>query len=76
MFYENWVVRGARAVADACARTGDQRMIDGFVVNGTARAARRAAAALRFLQSGVLGHYALAMLLGLIAALGYLLLRG
>ena len=76
VFYENWVVRGARAVADACARTGDQRMIDGFVVNGTARAARRAAAALRLLQSGVLGHYALAMLLGLIAALGYLLLRG
>ena len=76
VFYENWVVRAARAVADACARIGDQRTIDGLMVNGTARMARRAAAALRLVQSGVLGHYALAMLLGLIAALGYLLLRG
>ena len=76
VFYEHWVVRAAHAVADVCARTGDQRMIDGLVVNGTARLARRAAAALRLVQSGVLGHYALAMLLGLIAALGYLFLRG
>ena len=76
VFYENWVVRAARAVADACARIGDQRTIDGLMVNGTARMARRAAATLRQVQSGVLGHYALAMLLGLIAALGYLFLRG
>ncbi len=76
VFYENWVVRAGRAVADACARIGDRRMIDGLMVNGTARMARRAAATLRLVQSGVLGHYALAMLLGLIAALGYLFLRG
>ncbi len=76
VFYENWVVRAARGVADACARIGDQRTIDGLMVNGTARMARRAAATLRQVQSGVLGHYALAMLLGLIAALGYLFLRG
>ena len=76
VFYENWAVRAGRAVADACARIGDRRMIDGLMVNGTARMARRAAATLRLVQSGVLGHYALAMLLGLIAALGYLFLRG
>lgn len=76
VFYENWAVRAAHAVADACARIGDRRTIDGLMVNGTARMARRAAAALRQVQSGVLGHYALAMLLGLVAALGYLLLRG
>ena len=76
VFYENWVVRAGRAVADACARIGDRRMIDGLMVNGTARLTRRAAATLRLVQSGVLGHYALAMLLGLIAALGYLFLRG
>ena len=76
VFYENWVVRAGRAVANGCARIGDQYMIDGLMVNGTARMARRAAATLRQVQSGVLGHYALAMLLGLIAALGYLFLRG
>ena len=76
VFYEDWVVRAGRAVADACARIGDRHMIDGLMVNGTARMARRAAATLRLAQSGVLGHYALAMLLGLIAALGYLFLRG
>ena len=76
VLYENWFVRAARAVAEVCARTGDQRTIDGFLVNGTARLTRRAAATLRLVQSGLLSHYALAMLLGLIAALGYLLLRG
>ena len=76
ILYENWFVRAARAVAEACARTGDQRIIDGLLVNGTARLTRRAAATLRLVQSGLLSHYALAMLLGLVAALGYLLLRG
>ena len=76
VLYENWFVRAARAVADVCAHTGDQRAIDGFLVNGAARLARRAATTLRLVQSGLLSHYALAMLLGLVAALGYLLLRG
>ncbi len=76
VFYEIGVVRAARAVAAACAGIGDRRLIDGLGVNGTARATRRAAATMRRLQSGVLGHYALGMLLGLIAALGYLFLRG
>ena len=75
VFYENWVVRAARAMANVCAHTGDQRTIDGFLVNGTARLTRRTAATLRLLQSGLLSHYALAMLLGLIAALGYLALK-
>ena len=73
LLYEKWIVRAAHAVAGACARTGDQRVIDGALVNGTAQLTRRAAGALRVLQSGLLSHYALAMLLGLVAALGYLL---
>ena len=76
VLYEDWLPRAARAVADACSRVGDQRVIDGLLVNGAARLTRRAAATLRLAQSGLLSHYALAMLLGLVAALGYLLLKG
>ncbi len=74
VIYERWIVRAASAVAGFCARVGDRRAIDGFLVNGAARLTRRAAATLRLAQSGLLSHYALAMLLGLVAALGFLLL--
>jgi len=62
-------------LAGALAQRGDVRLIDGAMVNGAARAVRAAGQRLRPLQSGAMGHYALAMLLGLVAALGYLLLR-
>ena len=76
VLYEQWLVRAAQRVADICARLGDRRLIDGAMVHGAVAAVRSLAAGLRPLQSGLLSHYALAMLLGLLAALGWLLLRG
>jgi NADH-quinone oxidoreductase subunit L len=56
-------------------RTGDQTLIDGFVVNGSARVIAWASACGRKLQTGYLYHYAMAMVIGLLALLSWLLLR-
>jgi NADH-quinone oxidoreductase subunit L len=52
---------------------GDTALIDGVVVDGSAAVVDRIAAISRQLQSGMLYHYAFAMILGLIALLGALL---
>jgi len=51
----------------------DGKVIDGVVVNGSARAVDLFAGLLRRTQSGYLYHYAFAMILGLIALLGAVL---
>ena len=73
--YERRAPAAARAVARFCARTGERRLIDGGLVAGAVGAARRSAAALRALHTGLLNHAALGMMLGLALALGWLLLR-
>jgi NADH-quinone oxidoreductase subunit L len=55
------------------SRQVDEKVIDGFFVNGSTRLVDATAAALRKTQSGYLYHYAFAMILGLIALLGVLL---
>ena len=47
----------------------DTRIIDGFFVNGSARVVDLASQLLRRTQSGLLYHYAFAMILGLVALL-------
>ena len=76
VFYEQIVVRVGLRLGRFMAQVSDVRLIDGAMVGGVARAARAVGARLRPLQSGLIGHYALAMLLGLVVALGYLLWRG
>jgi NADH-quinone oxidoreductase subunit L len=55
------------------SRQADEKVIDGFFVNGSARVVAVAAGLLRRTQSGYLYHYAFAMILGLIALLAALL---
>ncbi len=52
---------------------GDEFIIDGVRVNGTANTVRRLAGVLRHLQTGYLYHYAFAMFIGLTAFLGWIL---
>jgi NADH-quinone oxidoreductase subunit L len=52
---------------------GDQQAIDGFLVNGSARAVGRFSAIIRHLQSGYLYHYAFAMIAGLAVLLAWVL---
>src|SRR5690606_31304766 len=55
------------------ARTVDSSIVDGVMVNGSARVIELAANLLRRTQSGFLYHYAFAMIIGVIALLGVLM---
>ncbi|MBB5206726.1 NADH-quinone oxidoreductase subunit L [Chiayiivirga flava] len=54
-------------------KRADAGLIDGVVVNGSATLVDRISGIVRTLQSGMLYHYAFAMILGLIALLGALI---
>ncbi len=60
---------GARAVGRLLWRVGDRVLIDGLVVNGSARLVGWVAGRARLLQSGYLYHYAFVMILGLLGLL-------
>jgi NADH-quinone oxidoreductase subunit L len=63
-FNDFFWVRGGRALGRLFYREGDQTLIDGFIVNGTAWTVQKTAAKLRGLQSGYLYNYATVMVLG------------
>jgi NADH-quinone oxidoreductase subunit L len=63
-FNEVFFAGGARSVGSGLWKFGDQAVIDGVVVNGSARVVGWLAGALRGLQSGFLYHYAIAMIVG------------
>lgn len=67
-------VRGSKMLGRVFYRVGDQRLIDGFVVNGSGRAVNWLALKIRVLQSGYLYHYVAMMVLGLFGFLCWLLL--
>lgn len=68
---ENILARGARMLGVGLWKGGDQAVIDGALVNGSARAVGVFAGVVRHLQSGYIYHYAFAMLLGVIVLLSY-----
>lgn len=67
-------VRGSKALGRFFYNTGDQRLIDGMIVNGTGRTVRWFAQKGRAIQSGYLYHYATVMVFGLFIFLCWLLL--
>ena len=73
--YQAVFMNGGRRLGNGLASIGDVRIIDGWIVNGSARLVGRWAAVLRHLQSGYLYHYAFAMILGVLAALTWVLVR-
>ncbi|KTD46724.1 NADH-quinone oxidoreductase chain L [Legionella rubrilucens] len=73
-FNDKVVVAGSKALGRFFYNTGDQRLIDGLVVNGAGRTVRWFAQKGRGIQSGYLYHYATVMVLGLIVFLCWLLL--
>ena len=75
-FNEKVVAGGARRVGTGLWRFGDETVIDGGMVNGSARVVGWLAGVVRQVQSGYLYHYAFAMIIGLAAMLGWLLIRG
>ena len=55
---------------------GDRALIDGIAVNGSAHSVGRLATAVRYLQTGMLYHYAMAIIVGLLGLLAWFVLRG
>ncbi|KAF1687758.1 NADH-quinone oxidoreductase subunit L [Pseudoxanthomonas broegbernensis] len=70
-----WIkgLAGGSVALGRISRWIDSKLIDGLVVNGSARAIGLAALLLRRTQSGYLYHYAFAMIIGLIALLAVLM---
>jgi len=55
---------------------GDRAVIDGLAVNGSAHSVGRLAMVVRYMQTGMLYHYAMVIIIGLLALLGWFVLRG
>ena len=64
----SWVfAQGARSLGGGLWRRGDQGVIDGLMVNGTAHLVERFSRLVKAFQSGYIYHYAFAMLIGVFA---------
>jgi NADH-quinone oxidoreductase subunit L len=68
-FNENVLARLARGVGIGLWKAGDQGVIEGGVVNASWKLVGRVALWVRGLQSGLITHYALTMLLGIFVLL-------
>ncbi|MEK0428154.1 MAG: hypothetical protein RL001_681 [Pseudomonadota bacterium] len=66
---------GARGLGSGLSTVGDRALIDGLVVNGTARVIGWFAVLSRGFQTGYIYHYAFTMILAIAIYLGYLLIR-
>ncbi|MFU8837423.1 MAG: NADH-quinone oxidoreductase subunit L [Thiohalomonadaceae bacterium] len=62
--------RGSRGLGTGLWKAGDVTIIDGLLVNGSARLVGLISSLLRHVQSGYLYHYAFAMIIGLLALFG------
>jgi NADH-quinone oxidoreductase subunit L len=74
-FNENVLAPAARGLGLGLWKVGDETLIDGALVNGSAKAVGMLATVSRGLQSGYLYHYAFAMIVGLAALVGWLVFR-
>ena len=73
--FNDWFFAGgSRGLGRVLWRAGDVTLIDGLVVNGTARVVGWTAAVTRWVQSGYLYHYAFAMIVGLLLLFGLFVL--
>jgi NADH-quinone oxidoreductase subunit L len=74
-FNEHVIMVGARVLGGGLWKVGDQAIIDGALVNGSARTVGWLGSVMRYAQSGYLYHYAFAMILGLASLLMWLVWR-
>jgi NADH-quinone oxidoreductase subunit L len=73
--YQSVFMRGSRNLGTALWKFGDAGLIDGVLVNGSARLVGWVAAVSRHLQSGYLYTYAFAMIIGLLILLTWFVAR-
>lgn len=66
--FNDWFFAGGtRKLGDFLSKYGDRTVIDGWMVNGSARLVGAISALLRYMQSGYVYHYAFFMIVGLLA---------
>jgi NADH-quinone oxidoreductase subunit L len=68
-FNEWFFAGGARAIGRLLWKGGDQTLIDGVAVNGSARLVGWFASAVRLIQSGYIYQYAFSMIIGVFVLL-------
>jgi NADH-quinone oxidoreductase subunit L len=73
-FHDRVIARGYQGISRLLAVQVDLGFIDG-IANGLAAVTRRSAGSLRLIQTGYVRNYALAVLLGVVIIIGYLVLR-
>ena len=66
---------GARNVGSGLSTVGDRTLIDGLLVNGSAKLVGWFSTVTRTFQTGYLYHYAFTMIVAVALYLGYLLMR-
>ena len=74
-FNQKVFAAGSRCLGSGLWKYGDAGVIDGLLVNGTARTIGWFAARFRHIQSGYLYHYAFAMIIGLLVLLTWAITR-
>ncbi len=67
--YQTVFAGGSRLLGKILWKAGDQFLIDGLIVNGSAKSVGFLAGVVRRIQTGYLYHYAFAMILGLLLLL-------
>ena len=73
--YQRLFASGSRGLGKLFWKAGDQTIIDGLVVNGSARSVGWLSSLVRWIQTGRLYSYAFSMIIGLIALLGVVVWR-
>ena len=70
-FNENVLARGVRALGLGLWKGGDEKLIDGAVVNGSWKLVGWVSGIVRRLQSGYIYHYAFGMIIGVFVLMTY-----
>ena len=70
-FNENVLARGTRALGMGLWKIGDQKVIDGALVNGSWKIVGWVSTVVRRLQSGYIYHYAFGMIIGVFVLMTY-----
>jgi NADH-quinone oxidoreductase subunit L len=73
-FNEKFFAGGTRWVGSLLWKIGDIKIIDGWIVNGSAKAVGWFSSVIRHIQTGLLYHYAFAMIIGLAVLLAMFVL--
>ena len=73
-FNEKVLAAGARLVGRGLWKGGDEAIIDGIAINGSAKVVDMISSVVRLGQTGYIYHYALVMLVGVVALMTWFVL--